>query len=211
MRGLASRGERKDASASPVPDPAVRRWLRWAPDPSGSTPRMRRGDPSAPPEDHRNPPERQHRGEDTSPKPNSGLLAQFRGAQAPHHCQRGHRLLDTRPAPARGRRCLRPLPLGGNPPHDRHGTTGPRDHGLTARGIAARVGIGDEDIRVISGTELDRMSEAELDALLGTTAEISSRAAPPRRSSASQTPCRPSATSWPWDARGRTWPARPRP
>ncbi|MDQ4491319.1 cation-transporting P-type ATPase [Sinomonas sp. ASV486] len=46
------------------------------------------------------------------------------------------------------------------------------DHGLTARGIAARVGIGDGDIRIVSGTELDHMPEAELDALLATDREI---------------------------------------
>ncbi|AMM30799.1 ATPase, P-type, HAD superfamily, subfamily IC family protein [Sinomonas atrocyanea] len=46
------------------------------------------------------------------------------------------------------------------------------DHGLTARGIAARVGIGGKDIRVVNGSELDAMPEAELDALLGTEEEI---------------------------------------
>ncbi|MFQ6155679.1 cation-translocating P-type ATPase [Micrococcus luteus] len=46
------------------------------------------------------------------------------------------------------------------------------DHGLTARGVAARVGIGGGDIRVVNGTELDAMPEAELDALLGTEQEL---------------------------------------
>ncbi|MGN6404520.1 cation-translocating P-type ATPase [Sinomonas sp.] len=46
------------------------------------------------------------------------------------------------------------------------------DHGLTARGVAQRVGIGDADIRVINGRELDRMSEAELDTLLSAPDEM---------------------------------------
>ncbi|GGH92029.1 magnesium-transporting ATPase [Arthrobacter liuii] len=46
------------------------------------------------------------------------------------------------------------------------------DHGLTARGIAARVGIGNEHTRVVSGTELDHMPEAELDALLMANREM---------------------------------------
>ncbi|MEA5153502.1 cation-transporting P-type ATPase [Raineyella sp.] len=46
------------------------------------------------------------------------------------------------------------------------------DHGLTARGIAARVGIGGDDVRIVTGAELDHMPEAELDDLLATEREI---------------------------------------
>ncbi|WP_422935122.1 cation-translocating P-type ATPase [Sinomonas sp. P47F7] len=46
------------------------------------------------------------------------------------------------------------------------------DHGLTARGIASRIGIGDAGIRVISGPELDRMPEGSLDALLASRDEV---------------------------------------
>ena len=51
-----------------------------------------------------------------------------------------------------------------------HVVTG--DNGLTAAAIARRVGIGRGGLRVISGTELDAMSEAQLDALLGSGSEI---------------------------------------
>ncbi len=40
------------------------------------------------------------------------------------------------------------------------------DHGLTAAAIARRVGIGGEHTRVVEGANVDRMSDAELDALL---------------------------------------------
>ena len=46
------------------------------------------------------------------------------------------------------------------------------DHGLTARGIAARVGIGDRGIRIITGAELDRMPESDLDDLLNSGEEL---------------------------------------
>ena len=46
------------------------------------------------------------------------------------------------------------------------------DHGLTARGIAARVGIGDRGIRIITGTELDLMPERDLDQLLNNGEEL---------------------------------------
>jgi magnesium-transporting ATPase (P-type) len=56
------------------------------------------------------------------------------------------------------------------------------DHGLTAGEVARRVGIGGEHPRVISGRELDAMSEPALDALLG--------------GDESRTLCARSATSW---------------
>ncbi|WP_427174616.1 cation-translocating P-type ATPase [Arthrobacter sp. 92] len=46
------------------------------------------------------------------------------------------------------------------------------DNGLTAAGIARRVGIGGGELPIINGAELDRMSEAELDRLLGSGAEL---------------------------------------
>lgn len=46
------------------------------------------------------------------------------------------------------------------------------DNGLTAAGIARRVGIGGDGQQIINGAELDQMSEAELDKLLGTGAEL---------------------------------------
>ena len=46
------------------------------------------------------------------------------------------------------------------------------DNGLTARAIARRVGIGGDDPRVITGDELERMTEAELDRLLGEGREL---------------------------------------
>jgi len=46
------------------------------------------------------------------------------------------------------------------------------DNGLTAAGIARRVGIGGDGLRVVNGVELDRMSEAELDRLLESSAEL---------------------------------------
>ncbi len=45
-----------------------------------------------------------------------------------------------------------------------HVVTG--DNGLTAAAIARRVGIGADGMRVVSGAELDKMSERDLDALL---------------------------------------------
>lgn len=46
------------------------------------------------------------------------------------------------------------------------------DNGLTAAGIARRVGIGINGLQTVSGDELDRMSEAALDRLLETGGEI---------------------------------------
>ncbi|MGE5857019.1 MAG: cation-translocating P-type ATPase [Solirubrobacterales bacterium] len=40
------------------------------------------------------------------------------------------------------------------------------DHGLTAAAIARRVGIGSDGTRIVEGSEVDRMSDAELDSLL---------------------------------------------
>ena len=68
-----------------------------------------------------------------------------------------------------------------------HVVTG--DNGLTAAAIARRVGIGADGMRVINGTELDAMSEPQLDDLLSSGRRSSSRTAPPRPSSASPTHC----------------------
>ncbi|HET7139570.1 MAG TPA: cation-transporting P-type ATPase [Arthrobacter sp.] len=46
------------------------------------------------------------------------------------------------------------------------------DHGLTARGIATLVGIGDGGIRIITGAELDLMPETALDDLLNSGEEL---------------------------------------
>jgi len=46
------------------------------------------------------------------------------------------------------------------------------DHGLTARHIAQAVGIGGPDTPVITGAELDRMPEAELERLLDSNREL---------------------------------------
>ena len=46
------------------------------------------------------------------------------------------------------------------------------DHGLTARGIAQKVGIGDSDTTVINGPDLDRMTEDELDTILDRHREL---------------------------------------
>ena len=51
-----------------------------------------------------------------------------------------------------------------------HVVTG--DNGLTAAAIARRIGIGTGGMRVVSGTELDAMTERELDDLLGSGAEV---------------------------------------
>jgi calcium-translocating P-type ATPase len=51
-----------------------------------------------------------------------------------------------------------------------HVVTG--DNGLTAAAIARRVGIGTAGMQVVTGTELDAMSEAQLDDLLGSGAEV---------------------------------------
>ncbi|GGC89142.1 magnesium-transporting ATPase [Tersicoccus solisilvae] len=46
------------------------------------------------------------------------------------------------------------------------------DHGMTARGIATRIGIGGPGSRVINGADLDHLSEAELDAILASEEEV---------------------------------------
>ena len=51
-----------------------------------------------------------------------------------------------------------------------HVVTG--DNGLTAAAIARRTGIGAGGLRLVSGAELDEMSEPDLDALLGSGAEV---------------------------------------
>ena len=51
-----------------------------------------------------------------------------------------------------------------------HVVTG--DNGLTAAAIARRTGIGASGLRLVSGTELDTMTEQELDDLLGSGAEV---------------------------------------
>jgi len=51
-----------------------------------------------------------------------------------------------------------------------HVVTG--DNGLTAAAIARRVGIGAGGMQVVSGTELDSMTERDLDRLLGSGAEV---------------------------------------
>jgi len=51
-----------------------------------------------------------------------------------------------------------------------HVVTG--DNGLTAAAIARGVGIGADGMRVVSGTELDAMTEAQLDELLSSGAEV---------------------------------------
>jgi calcium-translocating P-type ATPase len=51
-----------------------------------------------------------------------------------------------------------------------HVVTG--DSGLTAAAIARRVGIGNGGVRVVTGTELGAMNDAQLDELLGSGAEV---------------------------------------
>ncbi len=46
------------------------------------------------------------------------------------------------------------------------------DHGLTAKGIAERVGIGGPTTPVVTGAELDRLTEAQLDVLLARNDEL---------------------------------------
>ncbi|MGC1800047.1 MAG: cation-transporting P-type ATPase [Solirubrobacterales bacterium] len=46
------------------------------------------------------------------------------------------------------------------------------DHGLTAAAIARRVGIGGDDPRVVQGTEVDGMTDAQLDSLLRGSDEL---------------------------------------
>ena len=51
-----------------------------------------------------------------------------------------------------------------------HVVTG--DNGLTAAAIARRIGIGADGMRVVNGTELDAMTEHDLDELLGSGSEV---------------------------------------
>ena len=51
-----------------------------------------------------------------------------------------------------------------------HVVTG--DNGLTAAAIARRIGIGADEMRVVNGTELDAMTEHDLDELLGSGSEV---------------------------------------
>jgi calcium-translocating P-type ATPase len=51
-----------------------------------------------------------------------------------------------------------------------HVVTG--DNGLTAAAIARRIGIGTDGMRVVNGTELDAMTERDLDDLLGSGSEV---------------------------------------
>ena len=51
-----------------------------------------------------------------------------------------------------------------------HVVTG--DNGLTAAAIARRIGIGADGMRVVNGTELDAMTEQDLDDLLGSGTEV---------------------------------------
>ena len=74
------------------------------------------------------------------------------------------------------------------------------DYGLTAREIARRVGIG-RTAAVITGDELEAMSEDELDQSSARTRSRSSRAPHRRRSSASPTPFAPGSRHR--DDRGR--------
>ncbi|WP_242652830.1 cation-translocating P-type ATPase [Intrasporangium flavum] len=46
------------------------------------------------------------------------------------------------------------------------------DHGLTARGVARRVGIGDDATPIVTGAELDRLSDGELEDLLARSREL---------------------------------------
>jgi magnesium-transporting ATPase (P-type) len=69
------------------------------------------------------------------------------------------------------------------------------DNGLTAAAIAHRVGIAGENPTIITGEQLDRLSEPELDSLLREHRELSSRAAHPRPSCGSPTRCAPRGTS----------------
>jgi calcium-translocating P-type ATPase len=51
-----------------------------------------------------------------------------------------------------------------------HVVTG--DNGLTAAAVARQVGIGADDMRVVTGSELDDLTEVQLDALLSSGAEV---------------------------------------
>jgi magnesium-transporting ATPase (P-type) len=46
------------------------------------------------------------------------------------------------------------------------------DNGLTAAAVARQVGIGADDMRIVTGTELSDMTEAQLDSLLGSGSEV---------------------------------------
>ena len=70
------------------------------------------------------------------------------------------------------------------------------DHPLTAAAIAQQLGIGTADSPVITGDELDRMSEPDLDELLRRARSSSSPAPHRKPSSASPMRCAPRATPW---------------
>ena len=70
-----------------------------------------------------------------------------------------------------------------------HVVTG--DNGQTAAAIARNVGIGAGDMKVISGTELDAMTEAQLDELLSSGAEVVFARSSPSADPALTSPARP--------------------
>ena len=77
-----------------------------------------------------------------------------------------------------------------------HVVTG--DNGLTAAAIARGVGIGTGPggMKVVTGTELDAMTEHQLDDLLGSGPEVVFARSSPKPSCASPTPCaRPARSS----------------
>jgi calcium-translocating P-type ATPase len=53
------------------------------------------------------------------------------------------------------------------------------DNGLTAAAVARSVGIGGDDLTIVSGTQLDRMTDLELDRLLGDAGEVIFARSPP--------------------------------
>lgn len=70
------------------------------------------------------------------------------------------------------------------------------DYGPTAAEIARQVGIGGVGRRIVTGEQLDRMSEAELDAVLAGPDEVASPARPRRASCGSARRCGPPVRSW---------------
>lgn len=74
-----------------------------------------------------------------------------------------------------------------------HVVTG--DNGQTAAAIARSVGIGAGDMKVITGTELDAMTEAQFDELLSSGSEVVFARSSPEAKLRTPTPCAPSAKS----------------